>query len=289
MFVRGEPNTKQDSASKSGPLKLTMGLSRNAIRQEIRQLVALRIRNGISLSVIEEETKIRIEYLTAIEEGRFEHLPDGVYRINYLKQYAARIDAAITERLSAALSDWSDPGCLDEEGWSYRRPYWWANSFFSGIAMAMAITAPVNLAAQVAPPPPAPNPCPSDNRCDLLVKFFKKFGSPLSKYAGDFLMAADRHHLDWRLLPSISMVESSGGKYYSYGNVFGWNSGRARFRSISAGIHYVAAQFGTSSIYVGKDTLGILRQYNPARGVYPKRVMRFIEQIPVEVAATIAK
>jgi hypothetical protein len=91
------------------------------------------------------------------------------------------------------------------------------------------------------------------------------------------------------LLPSISMVESSGGKYYSHGNVFGWNSGRARFRSISAGIHYVAAQFGNSSIYAGKDTHGILRMYNPARTAYPKKVIRFMEQVPVEVAATISK
>ena len=69
-----------------------MRLSKNTIRQEIEQLVALRIRKGISLSAIEEETKIRVEYLTAIEEGRFEKLPDGVYRINYLKQYAGQID-----------------------------------------------------------------------------------------------------------------------------------------------------------------------------------------------------
>ena len=84
-------------------------------------------------------------------------------------------------------------------------------------------------------------------------------------------------------------LESSGGKYYNYGNVFGWNSGRARFRTISAGIHHVAAQFANSSIYSGKGTMDILRTYNPARIAYPKRVMRFIEQLPVEVAASMAK
>ena len=264
-----------------------MGLSKNTILQEIQQLAALRIRKGISLSAIEEETKIRVEYLSAIEEGKFEKLPDGVYRINYLRQYAGQIDASIAERLAVALRDWYDPGRLDEEGWSEKRPYWWANRMFSGIAIAMAITVPGHLRAQTAARPP--NPCPADNRCDALVKFFKKYSSPLGKYAGDFLLAADKHHLDWRLLPSISMVESSGGKYYSYGNVFGWNSGRARFRSISAGIHYVAAQFGNSSIYSGKDTLGILRQYNPARSAYPKKVMLYIDQIPEEIAARIAK
>ena len=251
-------------------------------------MAALRIRQGISLSAIEEETKIRVEYLTAIEQGQFEKLPDGVYRINYLRQYAGQIDSEVAERLTVVLRDWYFPGCLDEQGWSFKRPYWWANRVFSGIAMALAIATPLHLRAQT-PAIQAPSPCPADNRCDALVKFFKRYSSPLGKYAGDFLSAADKHHLDWRLLPSISMVESSGGKYYSYGNVFGWNSGRARFRSISAGIHHVASQFANSPIYSGRDTLGILRQYNPARTVYPKTVMRFIDQLPVEVAATIAK
>ena len=150
--------------------------------------------------------------------------------------------------------------------------------------MALAFASPISLMAQTTAAQPPPNPCPADNRCDALVNFFKKYGSPLGKYAGDFLMAADKHHLDWRLLPGISMVESTGGKFAHNGNVFGWNSGRARFKSISAGIHYVAAQFANSSIYAGKDMQGILRQYNPARNAYPKKVMRFIEQIPVEVA-----
>ena len=265
-----------------------MALSKNTIRQEIKQLAALRIRKGISLSAIEAETKIQVEYLTAIEQGHFEKLPDGVYRINYLRQYAGQIDPLVAEGLAGILRDWYFPGCLDEQGWSFKRPYWWANKLFSGIAMALAIATPIHLGAQV-PKTQPPNPCPLDNRCDALVKFFKRYSSPLEKYAGDFLLAADKHHLDWRLLPSISMVESSGGKYYSYGNVFGWNSGRARFRSISSGIHYVAAQFANSSIYKGKDTSEILRTYNPARIAYPKKVMLYIDQLPVEVAATIAK
>jgi len=265
-----------------------MGLSKNTIRQEITHLAALRIRKGISLSQIEEQTRIRIEYLHAIEQGQFEKLPDGVYRINYLRQYAEQIDPAVAEQLTEILREWHFPGCLDDQGWSFKRPYWWANKFFSGVAMALAIATPIHLHAQVTATT-VPNPCPADNRCDALVKFFKRYSSPLHKYAGDFLLAADKHNLDWRLLPSISMVESSGGKYYSHGNVFGWNSGRARFRSISAGIHYVAAQFANTSLYKGKDTAGILRQYNPARTAYPKRVMRYIDQLPVEVAATIAK
>ena len=54
-----------------------MGLSKNTIRQEIETLSELRIRRGISLAAIEEQTRIRAEYLVAIEEGQFEKLPDG--------------------------------------------------------------------------------------------------------------------------------------------------------------------------------------------------------------------
>ena len=75
-----------------------MGLSKNTIRQEITKLAALRIRKGISLAQIEEETRIRVEYLNAIEQGQFEKLPDGVYRINYLKQYAGQIDSVLAEQ-----------------------------------------------------------------------------------------------------------------------------------------------------------------------------------------------
>ena len=44
-----------------------------------------------------------------------------------------------------------------------------------------------------------------------------------------FLEAADDYALDWRLLPSLSYVESTGGKAARNNNLFGWNSGRAQF------------------------------------------------------------
>lgn len=54
-------------------------------------LVALRQKRGVSLEQIAEATKISVGYLRAIEEGRFERLPGGIYDLNYLRQYARAI------------------------------------------------------------------------------------------------------------------------------------------------------------------------------------------------------
>lgn len=103
----------------------------------------------------------------------------------------------------------------------------------------------------------------ADPRLSRLQKFFGDRHCPLRDQAKDFLIAADQNHLDWRLLPSISFVESSGGKTYTNNNVLGWASCKEKFSSVRAGIHYVAAQLGKSSRYKGKDTDSKLHTYNP--------------------------
>src|SRR3712207_7458386 len=42
-----------------------------------------------------------------------------------------------------------------------------------------------------------------DPRLVRLKQFFQKNQCPAAQYAADFIHAADRHSLDWRLLPSI--------------------------------------------------------------------------------------
>ena len=68
-----------------------------------------------------------------------------------------------------------------------------------------------------------------DPRLARLKEFFAIRGCPLKDAAKDFLVAADENSLDWRLLPSISIIESSGGKAYKNNNVFGWDSAKASF------------------------------------------------------------
>lgn len=118
----------------------------------------------------------------------------------------------------------------------------------------------------------------NDPRLARLKSFFAKRGCPLKDSAQDFLVAADQNSLDWRLLPSISMVESSGGKDYKNNNVLGWDSCKERFSSVRAGIHYVAAQLGKSKRYKGKDLNHKLRIYNPLPE-YSQRVKAVMQSI----------
>jgi hypothetical protein len=111
----------------------------------------------------------------------------------------------------------------------------------------------------------------SDPRLHRLQEFFAKRDCPLKEAAADFLVAADRNDLDWRLLPSISIIESSGGKDYRNNNVFGWDSCRESFTSVREGIHFVAAQLANSRLYKDKTLDHKLSTYNPIPG-YPSRV-----------------
>lgn len=121
--------------------------------------------------------------------------------------------------------------------------------------------------------------CDSDSRCQALRSFFLRYESPLARLASVFILAADKTGLDWRLMPAISMVETTGGRFGTPTNVFGWNSGRTRFKTVEAGIQYVAGRFARSPIYAGKSAQGILLLYNPARKTYPPKVLRFMQEL----------
>jgi hypothetical protein len=127
------------------------------------------------------------------------------------------------------------------------------------VAGLLAAPATVSVQQYKAAPPVKQN----DPRLSRLQKFFGDRDCPLRDVAKDFLIAADQNHLDWRLLPSISMIESSGGKYYGNNNVFGWGSAKDKFPSVRAGIQYVATQLGKSRRYKGKDLDSKLQTYNP--------------------------
>jgi hypothetical protein len=118
----------------------------------------------------------------------------------------------------------------------------------------------------------------NDPRLHALRKFFHQSLCPAEHLAAVFLEAADAYALDWRLLPSLSFVESGGGKAARNNNMFGWNSGRTRFQSVSAGIHTVGYRLSHEDAYRGKKLDTVLATYNPnadyARTV--KYVMRSI-------------
>lgn len=104
---------------------------------------------------------------------------------------------------------------------------------------------------------------PDDLRLKLIWQYFADRDCPLRDSAADFVAAADQNELDWRLLPSISMIESSGGKDYRNNNVFGWDSCRESFPSVQAGIHFVASKLAKSRLYKNKNVDQKLSTYNP--------------------------
>ncbi len=101
-----------------------------------------------------------------------------------------------------------------------------------------------------------------DLREAMLRKFFNEYRCPAERFAGVFVSEADSHQLDWRLLPSLAVIETGGGRTAPGNNLFGWANGKTRFDSISEAVHTVAAALSFGSAYKGKDTSGKLKVYN---------------------------
>jgi hypothetical protein len=100
--------------------------------------------------------------------------------------------------------------------------------------------------------------------------------------AAEFVHAADANRLDWRLLPSISVIESGGGKAYRNNNIFGWNNGLEPFPSLRAGLNLVASRLGHSPLYRNRDLAGKLRIYNPDES-YAGKVLDVMNRISPRV------
>jgi hypothetical protein len=135
---------------------------------------------------------------------------------------------------------------------------------------APRVTAPLKISQPSAPEP--------DPRTDRLKRFFSSLHCPVSYLAADFVHAADENGLDWRLLPSISVIESGGGKAYKNNNIFGWANGDYLFSTLKAGIHEVAYKLGRSPLYRNRDVPAKLHLYNP-NDEYATNVMTVMNRI----------
>lgn len=141
------------------------------------------------------------------------------------------------------------------------------------VVMAGILASPLTPRPMIAEPPISKYQ--NDPRLARLTEFFYVRGCPIKNLARDFLIAADQNDLDWRLLPSISVVESGGGKAARNNNVLGWGSASSRFNSVREGIHAVAQRLSISKLYKNKDLDGILRTYNTDAD-YPSRVKQLM-------------
>lgn len=129
---------------------------------------------------------------------------------------------------------------------------------------ALPVTMKLESVAAATPVPmKPPEPARPDPRSVRLKRFLSRLHCPVTYLADDFVHAADDNHLDWRLLPSISVVESGGGKAYKNNNIFGWKNGEQFFPTLRAGLNQVAFKLGKSPLYRNQDVKGKLRLYNP--------------------------
>ena len=121
-----------------------------------------------------------------------------------------------------------------------------------------------------------------DPRLASVRAFFERGKCPAAELSTVFLEASAAQGLDWRLLPSLCFLESTGGKSARNNNLFGWDSGRAAFSSAVSCIHSVAYSLAHSQLYRHKDVNGMLRTYNRSAG-YASRVRAIMRRIgPVE-------
>jgi hypothetical protein len=151
--------------------------------------------------------------------------------------------------------------------------------FASGMVMfAGMVSAPRGMLPERSSSQPAPD-YRDDPRFESLTRFFHKAACPAEKYSAEFLRAADANALDWRLLPSLSFVETSGGKGARHNNLFGWNSGRAHFPSPAAAIHAVGYQLKHSSVYKNMKLDRLLAIYNPGAEQYADKVKSIMRRI----------
>jgi len=130
---------------------------------------------------------------------------------------------------------------------------------------------------------PGPRPAPAapdarDPRLYCIKQFFLANDCPAHVYAEDFILAADENGLDWRLLPGIAFIESTGGKEARNNNIFGWDNCNRYFPDTRAGIYHVAGRLANSPLYRNRDVRRILQVYNP-NPEYARNVLWVMNQL----------
>ena len=119
--------------------------------------------------------------------------------------------------------------------------------------------------------------------------YYAKYNMPLEGYGMKMVLEAEEHGIDWRLMPAISVRESTGGIHACKSvknSVFGWGSCKIGFESMDKAIEVLAMNLGgdnpnTAVHYDNKSVREILQKYNPPKIVprYADEVMAIMEKI----------
>lgn len=121
-------------------------------------------------------------------------------------------------------------------------------------------------------------PAPRDSRIAKLEAFFRSHDCPAPYHVDEYLQAADAYSIDYRLLPALSIRESTCGKYQRMNNYWGWDSARSGFASVETGIDFVAHRLAKGRYYKGKALEDKLHAYNPYPD-YANEVLSLMREI----------
>ncbi len=125
----------------------------------------------------------------------------------------------------------------------------------------------------------------NDMRAKALENVFKKYNSPLVSEAKAYVELADKHGIDWKLLPAISGLESSFGVHLmpnSY-NAYGWGGGHIYFESWSDGIDKILASLKKNYYNRGADTVYEIAPIYAESKTWAPRVTSFMNMIESEL------
>ena len=116
------------------------------------------------------------------------------------------------------------------------------------------------------------SPVFADPRAAKIDAYFAQWDLPLSGHGKGMIEAADKYGIDWRLLPALAMLETTGGKNLCGDgtnlNAFGYGSCKIHFGTFEASFEAVAKTLSgncerTAHLYKRKSIEGILEVYNP--------------------------
>lgn len=112
-----------------------------------------------------------------------------------------------------------------------------------------------------------------DERAAKIDAYFAQWNLPLTGYGKEMVAAADMYGIDWRLLPALAKLETTGGKNLcknpkGKNNPFGFGSCTIGFDSFEQSFYAVAKTLSgngekTAHLYKGKTIEEILEVYNP--------------------------
>ncbi len=117
-----------------------------------------------------------------------------------------------------------------------------------------------------------------DTRYERLEQFFENYHCLAPRHTREYIEAADRYGIDYRLLPAISVRETTCGLTQWRNNYWGYHPGRQPFQTVEEGIDFVARQLGEGGFYRGKNLEEKLFTYNPLPK-YPKEVKSLMQEI----------